>query len=64
LDSTHYHTAIKGTPKGSKTHIAPLKFGVFYPIKSFVKIDLPKWLDKPFLDDDEIGKFELQLSLF
>ena len=34
LDSTHYHTAIKGAPKGSKTHVAPLKFGVFYPIKS------------------------------
>jgi hypothetical protein len=36
----------------------------FIRINLFVKIDLKKWLDKPFLDDDEIDKLELQLSLF
>jgi IS4 transposase len=31
----------------------------------FVKIDLQKWLDKPFLDDDEIEKNDpQQMSLF
>ncbi|MCX7353170.1 MAG: IS4 family transposase [Proteobacteria bacterium] len=30
----------------------------------FVKKKKKKWLDKPFLDDDEIDKLELQLSLF
>jgi len=32
-------------------------------INIFVKFYLQKWLDKPFLDDDEIDKLELQLSL-
>jgi IS4 transposase len=36
----------------------------FIRLNLFVKIDLKKWLDKPFLDDDEIDKLELQLSLF
>lgn len=36
----------------------------FIRLNLFVKIDLQKWLDKPFLDDDEIGKLDLQLSLF
>lgn len=36
----------------------------FIRLNLFVKIDLKKWLDKPFLDDDEIDKMQLQLSLF
>lgn len=36
----------------------------FIRLNLFVKIDLKKWLDKPFLDDDEIDKIDLQLSLF
>lgn len=36
----------------------------FIRLNLFVKIDLKKWLDKPFLDDDEIDKLELQYSLF
>jgi IS4 transposase len=36
----------------------------FIRLNLFVKIDLKKWLDKPFLDDDEIDKLEFQLSLF
>ena len=36
----------------------------FIRLNLFVKIDLKKWLDKPFLDDDEISKLHLQLSLF
>lgn len=36
----------------------------FIRLNLFVKIDLKKWLDKPFLDDDEIDKLELQFSLF
>ena len=36
----------------------------FIRLNLFVKIDLKKWLGKPFLDDDEIDKLELQLSLF
>ena len=36
----------------------------FIRLNLFVKIDLKKWLDKPFLDDDEIDKLELQLALF
>ena len=36
----------------------------FIRLNLFVKIDLKKWLDKPFLDDDEIEKLEFQLSLF
>ena len=35
LDSTNHNTAFKDTSKGSKTRLAPLKFGVFYSIKSF-----------------------------
>ncbi len=36
----------------------------FIRLNLFVKIDLEKWLDKPFLDDDEIEKLVFQLSLF
>jgi hypothetical protein len=36
----------------------------FIRLNLFVKIDLKKWLDKPFLDDDEIEKLVFQLSLF
>ena len=36
----------------------------FIRLNLFVKIDLKKWLDKPFLDDDEIDKLDLQLTLF
>ena len=36
----------------------------FIRLNLFVKIDLKKWLGKPFLDDDEIDKLELQFSLF
>lgn len=36
----------------------------FIRLNLFVKIDLKKWLDKPFLDDDEIKNLNLQLSLF
>jgi hypothetical protein len=36
----------------------------FIRLNLFVKIDLKKWLDKPFLDDDEIKKISAQLSLF
>lgn len=36
----------------------------FIRLNLFVKIDLKKWLDKPFLDDDEIDKLDLQLALF
>lgn len=36
----------------------------FIRLNLFVKIDLKKWLDKPFLDDDEIKKLPNQLSLF
>jgi hypothetical protein len=36
----------------------------FIRLNLFVKIDLKKWLDKPFLDDKEIKKLKLQLSLF
>ena len=36
----------------------------FIRLNLFVKIDLKKWLDKPFLDDDEIDKLDLQMSLF
>jgi len=36
----------------------------FIRLNLFVKIDLKKWLDKPFLDDHEINKLESQLSLF
>jgi hypothetical protein len=36
----------------------------FIRLNLFVKIDLKKWLDKPFLDDDEIDKMQFQLSLF
>lgn len=37
----------------------------FIRLNLFVKIDLQKWLDKPFLDDDEIEKNDqLQMSLF
>ena len=36
----------------------------FVRLNLFVKIELKKWLDKPFLDDDEIDKLDLQLSFF
>lgn len=36
----------------------------FIRLNLFVKIDLQLWLDKPFLDDDEIEKLNLQTSLF
>jgi len=36
----------------------------FIRLNLFVKIELKKWLDKPFLDDDEIEKLTNQLSLF
>lgn len=37
----------------------------FVRLNLFVKIDLQKWLDKPFLDDDEIEKNDLmQMTLF
>jgi hypothetical protein len=36
----------------------------FIRLNLFVKIDPKKWLGKPFLDDDEVDKLELQLSLF
>lgn len=37
----------------------------FVRLNLFVKIDLQKWLDKPFLDDDEIEKNDLmQMALF
>lgn len=36
----------------------------FIRLNLFVKIDLKKWLNKPFLDDDEIDKLDLQLTLF
>ena len=55
----------KDASKGSKPSMAPLQFGIFYSFEPVCeKIDLKKWFDKPFLDDDEIDKLELQLSLF
>jgi hypothetical protein len=37
----------------------------FIRLNLFVKIDLQKWLDKPFLDDDEIKKIDsIQLEIF
>jgi hypothetical protein len=59
-----YNIAFKDTSKASRILMAPLKFGIFYSIESICKIDLKKWLDKPFLDDDQIEKLVFQLSLF
>ena len=36
----------------------------FIRLNLFVKIDLKKWLDKPFLDDQEIKNLNLQMTLF
>lgn len=36
----------------------------FIRLNLFVKIDLQLWLDKPFLDDDEIKKLNLQMTMF
>ncbi|MCC6599194.1 MAG: hypothetical protein IT223_00805, partial [Crocinitomicaceae bacterium] len=36
----------------------------FIRLNLLVKIDIKKWLDKLFLDDDEIDKLDLQLTLF
>jgi hypothetical protein len=36
----------------------------FVRLNLFVKIDLKKWLDKPFLDPDEIKNLPPQLALF
>lgn len=36
----------------------------FIRLNLFVKIDMKLWLDKPFLDDDEIEKLNLQTTLF
>jgi Transposase DDE domain/Domain of unknown function (DUF4372) len=45
-----------------KWHLSNLV--AFIRLNLFVKIDLQLWLDKPFLDDDEIEKLEIQLTLF
>lgn len=36
----------------------------FIRLNLFVKIDLQLWLNKPFLDDDEIKKLNLQMTMF
>lgn len=55
---------LKTLQKGSKYiwHLSNLVS--FIRLNLFVKIDLRKWLDKPFLDDDENEKNKLQLCLY
>ena len=55
---------LKTLQKGAKHawHLSNLVS--FIRLNLFVKIDLRKWLDKPFLDDNEIEKQGLQLSLY
>lgn len=64
MDGIDHHPSAQSHEGNSKIRVAPLQSGRLYPTQYFVKIELQKWLDSPFIEPDKPPQNVVQGDLF